>query len=92
MPRTLPCFVCLKPLESALPEDIDANQPYAGTAFFTNGHYGSTAFDPFNDSFLEINICDACLFHRESLILFYANSGGIISQPVPWDREGDYNA
>lgn len=40
------------------------NQPSAGTAFFTHGHYGSTAFDPMDGTFLEINICDPCLVRR----------------------------
>lgn len=60
---TLPCFHCDKELESALPDGygIDIyNQPYAGTAFIAQGHYGSTVWD-FEPGFLEINICDDCL-------------------------------
>lgn len=61
---TLPCIRCWKELESAIPDEVDdeANQPYAGTAFTTRGHYGSTVFDPMDQwSFLELNICDDCL-------------------------------
>ena len=57
---TLPCIVCGVVLMSALPDGSD-NQPASGTAFFTHGHYGSTVFDPMDNSWLEINICDSCL-------------------------------
>jgi len=59
---TLPCIVCDKELESALPEKFDdVDQPYAGTSFYAHGQYGSTIFDPMDGSFLKINICDDCL-------------------------------
>lgn len=55
----VPCIVCGAELENV---ERDANnQPYEGTAFYTHGHYGSTAFDQLNGSMLEINICDKCL-------------------------------
>jgi hypothetical protein len=61
---TLPCFHCDKELESALPADNNGveipNQPYAGTIFEAEGHYGSTVFDG-EIGHLEINICDSCL-------------------------------
>ena len=37
------------------------NQPYEGTTFMSEGHYGSTVFDPMDGSFLEVNVCDPCL-------------------------------
>ena len=40
------------------------NEPYAATAFVTHGHYGSTAFDPMDGTFLEINVCDPCLVRQ----------------------------
>lgn len=58
-----PCVICGKQLEDAgMHESGESrNQPYAGTAFVSHGHYGSTIFDPFNASMLEINFCDDCL-------------------------------
>lgn len=52
------CIVCDKPLKNFGYED---NQPDGGTAFQSHGHYGSTAFDPMDGTYLEINICDPCL-------------------------------
>lgn len=57
--KPVPCIVCGKVLEEAIPDGI--NQPYKGTSFTTHGHYGSTFFDPMDNSCLEINICDDCL-------------------------------
>jgi len=56
----LPCIACGRELENVT-ADSAVNQPYTGTAFISHGHYGSTAFDPMNGHFLEINVCDACL-------------------------------
>lgn len=54
-----PCIVCGKKLE-----DIGSGSPnHARHAnqFSTRGQYGSTVFDPMDDSFLAVNICDPCL-------------------------------
>jgi len=40
----------------------EVNQPYSGTTFTSHGHYGSTIFDPMSGIFLELNICDDCLY------------------------------
>lgn len=37
------------------------NQPEGGTGFTTEGHYGSTVFDPMNGNTLSISVCDDCL-------------------------------
>jgi len=59
MTEAKPCIVCDKHLENV---DSDAdNQPYKGTYFRSHGAYGSTAFDPMDGSFIEINVCDECL-------------------------------
>lgn len=55
----LSCFVCGRRLENAF-ADSD-NQPYAGTEFRTEGHYGSTFWDSFDGEELVLNICDPCL-------------------------------
>lgn len=56
---TLPCIACGEVLEPAVGDDV--NQPRKGLAFLTRGHYGSHVFDPMDDSYLEVNICDQCL-------------------------------
>ncbi len=58
----IPCIVCDKALENV--DEAAENQPHKGTTFTSGGHYGSTAFDPMNGEFLEINICDDCLRKR----------------------------
>lgn len=53
----LPCIVCGSHLEGCSVQ----NQPLDGLAFATQGHYGTTVFDPMDGSALEINVCDPCL-------------------------------
>jgi hypothetical protein len=48
-------------------EDEDISQPYDGLAFQSQGHYGSTVFDPMDGTYLEINICDECLLRASEL-------------------------
>jgi hypothetical protein len=56
----VPCLVCGKQLKN-FGSSLDSNQPDEGTAFATNGHYGSM-YDPMDGTrTLEINICNACL-------------------------------
>src|ERR1044072_5509870 len=55
----VPCIRCNKPLSNIF--DHAENQPYEGTTFQSHGHYGSTAFDPMDGQYIEINVCDACL-------------------------------
>jgi hypothetical protein len=55
----LPCFTCGKVLPNVC-VDSD-NQPYGGTEFTTEGHYGSTFWDSFDGEGLVLNICDDCL-------------------------------
>ena len=55
----LPCFKCGKVLPNVC-EDAD-NQPYGGTEFLTEGHYGSTFWDSFDCEELVLNVCDDCL-------------------------------
>lgn len=74
----LPCFKCGRRLHSAIPGGIEdegtTNQPYAGTAFTTGGHYGSTFFDPIDWQRLEITICDACLANNRAAIGWFQHS------------------
>lgn len=55
---TAPCIVCGAVLENLVD---DGNHPLEGLAFVTEGHYGSTEFDPMDGTALIVNICDSCL-------------------------------
>lgn len=55
----LPCIICQADLEPVMKDHNTL--PYGGTVFTTQGHYGSTMFDPMDGSYLEITICDKCL-------------------------------
>lgn len=55
----LPCFVCDKTLQNVFEESTC--QPYEGTVFYTEGHYGSTFWDSFDGEELVVLICDSCL-------------------------------
>lgn len=72
MTDILPCIRCRKPLASADPDGI--NHPVDGTAFSSEGHYGSM-FDPMDGSRIVINVCDACLMG--------AGNAGLVLQLVP---------
>lgn len=57
--NALPCIRCDRVLANI---DVGSeNQPSEGLAFQAYGHYGATAFDPMDGSYLEINVCDECL-------------------------------
>jgi len=61
--ETIPCIICGKKLENVFA--TAKNQPYGATAFQSHGHYGSTAFDPMDGTYIEINICDPCLLQAQ---------------------------
>lgn len=94
MKKPVPCFVCGREFESAVPEDVRgeySNQPYKGTTFQSHGQYGSTVFDPppthhVRDQ-LEINICDLCLLIRKRRVLHRVDidRGWRIDTVEPWD-------
>lgn len=62
------CFKCDKTLEGVFNDDT--KQPYAGTSFTSYGQYGSTVFDPMDDSSLTIYVCDPCLIKNSSRVTF----------------------
>ena len=57
-----PCAFCGRTFDCAANHEAFETVPYAGTLFYSHGHYGSTAFDPMDGTKLEIAICDECLF------------------------------
>ena len=90
---TLPCIACGAELESAWPHGVEkgenVNQPYAGTAFTSHGHYGSTVWDPMDDRFLELNVCDPCLAAagKEGKVLLGRTVAKRETTLGPWDPE-----
>lgn len=63
MTEALPCIVCNVRL-NRVDDHCDETQPYEGTNFHSQGHYGSTVFDPMDGSYVSFNICDTCLVER----------------------------
>lgn len=63
----LPCIACGRSLCNVEPDLT--NQPYCGTSFESHGHYGSTAYDPMDGHYLEINVCDLCLVLNADRVL-----------------------
>src|SRR3982751_6880204 len=76
----LPCISCKRYLDNVI--DEVENQPYNGTSFITNGHYGSTVFDPMDGTQLEINVCDDCLrtWGKKGNVLWRQASFGVYCQ------------
>lgn len=60
----LDCLVCGRHLQPAMSKSDYVNQPYDATTFTTHGQYGSTQFDEFDGTMLEINVCSLCLADR----------------------------
>jgi hypothetical protein len=58
--KTVPCIRCGFELRHVF-GDEEGNQPMRGLEFITQGHYGSTEFDPMDGTALAINVCDDCL-------------------------------
>lgn len=69
----LPCIACGTVCQSAGP---CFNQPSSGTAFRTQGHYGSTFIDEMGTDFwIELTVCDACLLkYPERLHGYFSRS------------------
>ena len=56
---SLPCLVCGKALERAVPQE--QNHPNDAIVCTSHGNYGSGVFDPCDGHYLEVNVCDSCL-------------------------------
>lgn len=53
------CIACRKEMQNIM--EGHGIQPSGGVAFATQGHYGSTVFDPMDGTTIEICVCDDCL-------------------------------
>lgn len=83
----LPCIVCNKALDSAIPAHIESeNQPNEGTVFTSRGNYGSTVWDPMSDStIIEITVCDECLVKHKNRVLQGAITRRTEIKYEPWE-------
>lgn len=109
MSNALACFCCEKSLKRVIPPEQGGSelQPYAGTSFDSQGHYGSTVFDPFlSGDTIHVNLCDECIRDRAAKGLVLTNvanlpmkddRGVIVGRHwvhrayVPWTPEMEYN-
>lgn len=84
--KPLPCFVCGKQLESVFAEHAPT-QPGDAVIFSTYGQYGSTVFDPQDNSQILVNICDPCLLERKDRVwhLRYVRQEAQEIFSRPWD-------
>lgn len=83
----LPCFVCGKTLTHAfggLVETELRQQPNDAVIFSSHGNYGSTLFDELGEEFLELNICDECLYARSDRILHCRHRTTRHRESMPW--------
>ncbi len=76
------CIVCKADLED-VSMGFD-NQPYGGLEFTSYGHYGSTAFDPMDNTFLAVNICDDCIKQNAADILHASLTAAREFKYGPW--------
>lgn len=86
----LPCIVCGQALQNVI--DDAQNQPNDGLAFTTNGHYGSTVFDPMDGTAIEINVCDDCIrvAGREGRVLWSRQHKPVLCMGMVVGREEIY--
>lgn len=70
----IPCALCGSELENV---QSPVNQPYGALALRSEGHYGTTSFDPMDGSYLELNVCDECVkrLRDESKIIHVSADG-----------------
>lgn len=65
----LPCFACGEQLQPVFTNvTIGSEQPAEAVGFYAYGQYGSTVFDPQDDSQIQINICDPCLLRNKERV------------------------
>lgn len=80
------CFKCGKVLERVF-SDLEY-QPYGATSFYSHGQYGSTVFDPMDESYLGIYICDECMVENAQDVVEWrpsresvSDTGGVWTPP-----------
>jgi hypothetical protein len=103
---SLPCLVCEKQMRRVIDGGWEL-QPEKGLHFAAEGAYGSTVFDPMDESTLNVVVCDDCVVKaaRKGLVLLGQPRIGLIDDDgaavgyyhperaeVPWDPERAYPA
>jgi hypothetical protein len=81
----LTCIVCDRQFERAANDPLFDAVPYGGTLFYSSGHYGSTVFDPFDGTKLEIIVCDKCLVERQLRVALVFHAPGSARRFI-WDE------
>ena len=82
MPK-LDCFCCGKSLDEVFPEDVqDGFTPYAGTKFYTYGHYGSTFWDSLDGEMVFMVMCDECLRSKPDRVAYMKK---VRDHPARWE-------
>lgn len=79
------CFCCDKDLNVTNGSDPTIGYPvYGGLWFRSNGNYGSTIFDPHDDSdeFIRIIICDDCIRKNPEKIEHISNMRTITTAKI----------
>lgn len=69
--NSTPCIICKKELQNIFDgTNYVEHQPDDALTFTADGHYGTTAFDPMDGTYLLINICDSCIISasKEDLV------------------------
>ena len=78
----LPCIAC-----GTLPKPVfdGTRQPHGATTFYSEGHYGSTVFDPMRGGVsLTVNICDGCLRFQQERVLLVTESTQTTLEYASW--------
>jgi len=86
--RPLPCIACGRELEAAFSaSDRAERQPADAVMFYAYGQYGSTVFDPQDESQLQVNVCDPCLLERRDRVWHarYVRQRALEVFSRPWD-------
>jgi hypothetical protein len=84
--KPLPCIACGKVPNAVFDGE---RQPYGATTFYSQGHYGSTVFDPMRGSIsITVNVCDDCLRSREQRVLLVTKDTRTTYEYAPWSAAG----
>jgi hypothetical protein len=92
------CFVCGKAMQPSCcqscarnPREIALLPPNGGTTWESDGNYGSTVWDPINETaYLHIVICDECLKAGSHRVRFLRKQSKIeVTEQRPWNKDED---
>lgn len=94
--KPLPCIVCGRQFTLSCPAvDPDTvpepGQPHDAVTFYAYGQYGSTVFDPQDESQIRVNVCDPCLLERKDRVWHarYVRQRALRLFSRPWDPDQD---